>query len=518
MASIIPTINTGTKEEAILRDIPDPTNLLLSRLDSWVHAVGLFENYVEAQIAIQKNTTAGLEKARKVAADAPRFDFTSTQISSPSAETSGNGGAPLPTSASSPSSLAAPESNTLTRIVSGGSAAPPATIPGIAESFEFVRTRTDALINKSNETAEALRNSVLPQLQTIRADIEKHVKTLKTSGIKQAKDVERAKGVTLQSIETLGHHSSSYTIASGGNRHDYKYDPYVLYRQTLNSLDEQVTKENEQIDALVFTEKSLETLESHLVQVLQQATHLFDQILSGYLGLSQESYHGIAETFGSIPPESEWANFYNRNLNQLVPYDKPKRQMSNITFQNDSHPATKPIIEGILLRKEGKLLKSWSSGYYVLTPSHYLLQYTSNNYVKDPTPEFALYLPEAHVGEVSTKEGGKYKFTVQAKDATRTVGLGSKTYAFKTNTFDEIGGWHAAIKAAAAGTHPGVSTAVPVAAAAATASSVPATPVSPVAVAVSPSSTLPVYEDPTASAEAKEAAHLAATLDQTKLK
>ncbi|VVT54756.1 uncharacterized protein SAPINGB_P004242 [Magnusiomyces paraingens] len=481
------------KEEAILRDAPDPTALLLGRLDSWIHAVGLFEDYIEAHIQIQKSTTAGLEKVRKVNADAPKFDFQSgmARANSLHAVTSGPS-SPTVETATPVGGLEGPDGTTI-----------PADAPlGIAESFEQIRIRTDALINKSVETEQALRTSVLPQLATTRADIEKHVKGLKTSGVKQSKEVEKAKSVTLQAVEELGRHTSSFNISAGGNRHDYKHDPYVLYRQTLNAIDDQLAKENSQIDALVFTEKSIETLENHVVQTLQQAAHLFDQITGAYNGLALESSQIEAQAFASIEPGSEWNLFFANNGPQLVPYDKPHREISHVTFHNDGHPSTRPVLEGVLLRKEGKLLKSWTSGYYVLTPSNYLLQYTSNNYVQDPTPEFALYLPEATVSEIITKEGGKFKFTVTAKDGTRTVGLGSKTYSFKTNTYEEIGEWQAGIKAASTGIKnvlaTGAGAAVP-------------------AVEIPPAGSELSYTDPNLTVEQREAAHLAESLQNTNL-
>lgn len=523
-----------SKEEAILRDSPDPTNLLLTRLDNWVHAVSLFEDYVEIHIQFQKHTTQGLEKVRKSASDPPKFDFLSTEnkntlraVSSPPVSTSALSPVSAPSSpvlAASPAPDAVP--GAINVAAPDATTSSPAEITGpigIAEAFENTRIRTEALINKSLETETALKNSILPQLTTIRADIEKHIKGLKTSGLKQSKDVEKAKADTQRAIEHLGQYTSSFNISSGGNRHEYKNDPYVLYRQTLNSIDDQLAKENIQIDALVFTEKSIETLERHLVQVLQQAAHLFDQILAGYHSLCLDSYHGVSETFAAVVPEAEWENFFSKNSASLVPYDKKHRAISNVTFHNDGHPSTLPIIEGTLLRKEGKLLKSWTSGYYVLTPSNYLLQYSSNNYVQDPTPDFALFLPEATVSEVSTKDAGKFKFTVQAKDGTRTVGLGSKTYSFKTNTFDEIGAWHAAIKAASTGVKQTVSHTPYTGNVVVASTSHPESAAEPVAIPPAGSSldspvaaaAPPTYQDPSLSTEEREAAHLAASLANT---
>lgn len=63
------------RNDALSVQVPDPTQLLLGRLDGWKHTVGLLQSFVEVHISTQKDVSAGLEKARKSIADAPRFDY-----------------------------------------------------------------------------------------------------------------------------------------------------------------------------------------------------------------------------------------------------------------------------------------------------------------------------------------------------------------------------------------------------------------------------------------------------------
>lgn len=403
-------------EEAILKDFTNPTYNLITRLESWVHVVDMIDDYVDSHITIQKNITQGLEKARKAVADAPRFAF--------------GAATPPPTADGAvPTEPAAP-------------------VTGIAESFEGLRTTTDGLINKSVETEQSLKTSVLPQLATLKGDIEKHIKGLKSTGVKASKDIEKARHVTQTSIEHLGHHVSSHAINT--QKVDYKNDPYVAKRNVLKALEDQVSKENNLIDGLISVEKNLETLERHIVQVIQQAVALLNSTLSSYSTLKAEAYHSISETFNAVPHDLEWDKFINNPNSMVIPYDRPKRKLENIYFLNSDHASTKPVLEGILQRKEGRLVKSYSSNYYVLTPSRFLLQYSSQNHVADPTPEFAIYIPDAQVGEMSPRGSGKYKFTIQAKDRSSTIGIGHRTFQFKTNTYDELLAWHNAITGKAA--------------------------------------------------------------------
>lgn len=402
------------KEEAILRDSPDPTNALLKRLDSWIHVVDMIDEYVDSHIIIQRGITAGLEKARKAVYDAPNFNY-----SQPPQQ---QGEAP----------------------VNAEGAAAPTHITGIAESFEALRTRTDTLINKSYETENAIKTGVLPQLVTLKGDIEKHIKGLKSTGVKNLKEIEKARNLTQASIENLGTRVSSFNI-SAHTKHEYKNDPYVLHRYVRSALEDQVAKENNQIDAVISVEKNMETLEKHIVQVIQQAISLLESNIHSYSALKVESYDAINQTFAAIPPGHEWDQFLNSPSSPLIAYNTPKRNIDNIYFNNSDASPTKAIYEGIMQRKEGKLLKSYTSGYYVLTPSRFLLQYGSQNPVTDPTPDFAIYLPESQVGDLSPRSSGKNKFVIQAKDCARTIGLGHKNYSFKTNTYDECVAWYNAI-------------------------------------------------------------------------
>lgn len=417
MASHTPTtLSTEVphgKEEAILKDVQDPTYGLLSRLESWIHVVDMIDAYVDSHIAIQKSITQGLEKARKNVADAPRFDYASSGSSDPSSPVADTGEAS-------------------------------SSVTGVAESFEVLRSTTDALINKSNDTEQGLRTGVLPQLATLKGDIEKHIKGLKSTGVKNSKDVQKAKEVTQASIEKLGSYVSSFNI----NTHtklDYKNDPYVLHRHVVQALEDQVAKENYQTDALISVEKNFETLEKHITQVIQQAVSLLHSTLTNYSRVGTEGYDNIAQTFAAIPAGYEWSKFASNPNSYVVPYDKPKRRIENIYFANSDAPSTKPVIEGIMQRKDGKLLKSYTSAYYVLTPSRFLLQYSSQDSVRDATPEFAIYIPDAQVGELNPHNTGKHKFIITAKDGARTIGIGHKTYTFKLNTHDELVSWHNAI-------------------------------------------------------------------------
>jgi hypothetical protein len=410
--------SSGEREDVLVSEIPDPTNILLARLDNWIHVVQLLQDYVESQLNIQKAATSGLEKAKKAVSDAPKFDF------APAA----------------PAGAGVPDTAAATPAAAEGEIAPKT---GIAEAFEAIRGNTEFLLNRSSEVEQQIKTAIIPQLETLKGDIEKHYKGFKGPGLKGQKDVEKAKQTTQKNIENLGHHVSSFGATSGG-KGDYKNDPYVVHRQCLGSVNDLLVKENAQIEAIISVQNNFKTLEAHIVQVLQQAVSVLEQVIRGYASDRVESYETITGKFNNIQAEHEWTQFSQGRAGEvLIPDNAPRRQLNGVSFHNQDHKSTQPAMQGILQRK-GKLMKSYTSSFYVLTQARYLHQFKSQDFLQDPTPEMSLYLPECTIGHPSPRDSPKFKFIISGKDASKTISP-KLSYTFKTNTYDEMMSWHEAL-------------------------------------------------------------------------
>ncbi|ANB15192.1 Slm2p [Sugiyamaella lignohabitans] len=460
---------SGVKEDALANILPDPTNILLKRLENWNHTVSLLTDFVEAHLSTQKSISSGLEKTKKAISEAPRFDFVSgpgSPTGSGQTASSATAGidSTLPSAASGALAAGAGSGTSGSAGVgssTGGSAAGAGSTPsqptGIAEAFQELRSQTELLINKSYEAEQQLRSAVLPQLETLKGDIEKHYKGFKGPGLKGQKEVQIAKQTTQKYVESLGQHVASFgapASISASSKSDALHDPFVEHRLALNSLQDQVSKENSQVDAIVSVQNNFQSLERHIIQVLQQAASVIEQILKSYSTTNIEGYQLIAEKFNNIPADHEWNQFVSRNSESLIPANAPKRSVEGLTFTNIDHKATVPVIEGILQIKTGKLLKSYSSAYFVVTQSRYLHQFKSQDYTQDPTPELSLYLPGTVVGHPTSRDSGKFKFEIEGKAASK--GISTKhTFTLKTTTYDELIAWHTAI-AKAAGTFGGI--------------------------------------------------------------
>lgn len=270
-----------------------------------------------------------------------------------------------------------------------------------------------------------------------------------TSGAsKGAKEVEKARNTTQKHIELLGTQTASY--GSAGGRINASDDPYVVHRGVYHRLNKQVLEENNSRNDLISVQNNFQTFEQHVIEVLQQAIGSFNQFVGGQCEKDRDMYQDMLGTAQRIPPEMEWAGFVNRNQALLVDPNGPPRSVDNISFANQNHKATQPLIEGTLERKSRNKLSmgGYSTGYYVVTPSKYLHEFKDNdNFRKDPTPEMSIYLPEATIGAVSGE-----KFNVKGKDVSGGLSSklsGSPEVSFKAHTSSDAQKWHSIIQSVA---------------------------------------------------------------------
>ena len=161
-------------------------------------------------------------------------------------------------------------------------------------------------------------------------------------------------------------------------------------------------------------------------------------------------YGDIVSTAQNIPPDFEWNGFVQRNEGLMVDPNASNRTVSNLTFPNQGHRATKPLIEGSLERKSrANLLKGYSSGYYAVTPSGYLHEFKDDDdFRREPSPEVSLYLPDCTIGAV---EGNAFR--IKGKDVSGGK-VGSKLalnseFSFKAHTAQDASAWHSIIAAQA---------------------------------------------------------------------
>ncbi|KAG5368470.1 Cytoskeletal signaling protein [Yarrowia sp. C11] len=412
----------------------DPTNLLIARLDNWRATVAFLIEYINIASSQQKHQVGYLEKTRKALAEVPRFDGGfSSEPGSPSSPSQQQGfqqslRGNLPTRSNTQTAKNNPTPT-------GVHQANPEAV-GVTPALSNMASRLDTLINLATQSEQNLKTSVLPSLEELEDEIEKHIKTLKHSTLKQSQEVEKVRGKTHRSIETLGQSTAGFT----GLQQSAKNDPYVLKRATLAQVGDQLNRENTLSDSLLSVQNNIKSFERHIVQVIQRAVQLSSEILSGYFANAHDSYVSFSERFAAIPEDFEWDEFAQREKHQLVDPQKPKRTLDSVTFPNSDNPAGQPLVSGILQRKEGTIVKNYTSGFYVLTRSGFLHGYASEDPLIEPHPNFSLYVPDSTIGPLPPR-GGDLKLKIKGKDSSSTIPT-KKTITLKAATYQELQLWY----------------------------------------------------------------------------
>ena len=315
--------------------------------------------------------------------------------------------------------------------------------------FENIRSNTQAQSNLHAETSKSVAGTVVPILERLHIEIKNKTKEFAHGAAKGSKNVDSARNTSQKHIELLGQHTANFD--STGGRVDAKHDPYILKRQIRHRLNKQILEENNNRSDLLTVQDSFRQFEAHVITTVQNALNSFNQIMSGQADRQKAMYGDMAGIAQKIPLDFEWNGFVNRNGDQMINPNAPPRSMTNVTFPNENHRATKPLIEGSLERKSRALgaLKGYSAGYYAVTAAGYLHEFKDDDdFRKDPTPEVSLYLPDCTVGAVDGTE-----FVVKGKDGSggKIASKLSSTsdFKFKAHNQGDAVQWHNIIMQAA---------------------------------------------------------------------
>ena len=308
-------------------------------------------------------------------------------------------------------------------------------------------TKIQGIANSHLEAEKQLKGTVLPILERLHAEIKNKSKELNKGAAKGSKEVDKARNLTQKHIELLGQHTAAF--ASSGGKIEPANDPYILQRGVNHRLNKQVLEENNNRHDLLAVQDSFQQFEAHVIQTIQQALGSFLQCLGGQEERQKSMYSDMVGASQRIPLDFEFKGFVSRNSGTLVDRSIPQRSVSNISFPNQGHASTKPLIAGSLERKSRMALKGYDTGYYVVTPSKYLHEFKDDDdYKSDPTPELSLYLPDCTIGGTNGE-----KFNVKGKDTSKGKVGGalamSHELAFKAHTASDAEKWWSVIREAA---------------------------------------------------------------------
>jgi hypothetical protein len=214
----------------------------------------------------------------------------------------------------------------------------------------------------------------------------------------------------------------------------------------MHRLNKQVQEENVNRQDLLTVQSSFSSFESHIIQTIQTGLGQFNTVISKQADITKGLYGDMVGTGQRIPADFEWNGFIKRNTGVLIDPETPPRDLRHITFPNQSHRSTQPLIAGSLDRR-GKLMRRYDTKYFVVSPSKFLHEFsTDDDFAKDPTPDLSLYLPDCTVSAINGD-----KFTVKGKDASKgKMGISlTHDYSFKAHTIEDAFKWWEIIRGTA---------------------------------------------------------------------
>ncbi|XXH01120.1 Mitochondrial-processing peptidase subunit alpha [Hypoxylon texense] len=308
---------------------------------------------------------------------------------------------------------------------------------GLDDALQILRNyHKNAIVEASK--AKEIEEDVILALTGLRSDLNQKIKEIKSLSSDFKNSVEKEMDGTRKAVnalqEVLGQSELDSSMTTG------KQDPYLLRLAVDRQLEKQLDEENYLHKAYLNLEASGRELESIVVGEIQKSYNAYVGILKRE---ADAAYNAIDELRAgpiAMPKDHEWITFIQKD-SQFVDPDVPLRSADHIHYPGRDHFACQEIRAGLLERKS-KYLKSYTAGWYVLSPTH-LHEFKSAD--KTQAPVMSLYLPEQKLGSHSAEGGSSNKFILKGRQ-TGSMHRGH-TWVFRAESHDTMMAWYEDIKA-----------------------------------------------------------------------
>lgn len=325
-------------------------------------------------------------------------------------------------------------------------------------------------VTHSSKTLKDITSVIIPKLEELRKDLLikiKEIKNLqndfKNNLGKEINETKQALNQYTQAIETSNKLDHAGLSQDGDHS---KNDPYLMKIKLDRQLKKQISEETYLHDAYSNLQTAGAKLESIIVLEIQNYLSMFLNLLNTeHSTIPEFLLPNLNNGFLSKEAEFEWSSFISRNLPTpsisisalgnnssnvkngiFVDLSFPYRKLSELVIPEGNSPLNVAVREGPLERRS-KFLKSYSSGWYVLT-CNYIHEFKTSDRKKDMQPVMSLLLDACQVSEHSKndgKPGGVYKFVLHSKLLNGIIHRGHN-WVFRTDTYQKMIDWYTDIK------------------------------------------------------------------------
>ncbi|CDK26155.1 unnamed protein product [Kuraishia capsulata CBS 1993] len=296
----------------------------------------------------------------------------------------------------------------------------------------------------AQSTSKELSQNIIPRLEDLRRDLLVKIKEIKSLQSDFKTTVGREQQLTKQDLSLF--YSSVGLAKSNPSELLPKNDPYLLKQQLDRQIKKQLTEENFLHDAFNNLQGSGKELEKVVFMEVQSALTVYARLLGQE---AQAVFENLVTKLDSgiltKEPQFEWEAFVSKDPNFVDP-NLPMRKHTDIVYKNQFDSLTLEVRSGYLERKS-KYLKSYSKGFYVLTPT-FLHEFKSPDLKKDPVPVMSLSLNDCSIGEHSRKDTKNpntwHKFVLQAQQ--NGIMHRAHNWVFRAESYDLMMAWYSDLK------------------------------------------------------------------------
>ncbi|KAK9470278.1 uncharacterized protein V1510DRAFT_423461 [Dipodascopsis tothii] len=310
---------------------------------------------------------------------------------------------------------------------------------GIQDTSAIMRDYHKQASLHAADTAKQILEGIVPRLEDLRRDLSFKIKEIKGLAGDFKNNVVKEQDSTKKQVSILTEALNAMAV----NPHlvTGKYDPYIVKLAVERQLRHQVEEENYLHQAYINIQSSGQALEEIVVKEIQQAYALYCGFLTREGQDTLDFSARLQNNTVNLPPSKEWLDFVTRDPNFIDP-SVPIRKLEQIVYPGRDDPATLPVRAGPLERRT-KYLKSYTSAWYVLTPSH-LHEFKSPDRKNDLTPVMSLLLQDCHLAEHSDAKSQSYKFLMKGKQSGQFHR--GHSWMFRADSYENMLRWYEDIK------------------------------------------------------------------------
>ncbi|RAH76098.1 PH domain protein [Aspergillus japonicus CBS 114.51] len=305
---------------------------------------------------------------------------------------------------------------------------------GLADATEILRDFHRQGYLEATKAAE-VESEVVNQLMGLRNDLQKKTKEIRSLSGDFRNSVDKEVDATRKAVRHL--HEALGLVDTDPSATSGKGDPFIVRLSVDKQIERQIEEENYLHRAFLNLENSGRELESIVVSEIQKAYNAYASILKREADEAYDAVEKLRAGPISMPHDHEW-NAFIADTDELVDPGVPLRDIENITYPGKDHPAAAEVRSGMLERKS-KYLKSYTPGWYVLSPTH-LHEFKSADRVAWQQPVMSLNLLDQKLGSHSQPDSTSHKFMLKGRQ-TGTMHRGH-SWVFRAETHETMMAWY----------------------------------------------------------------------------